>query len=734
MYKKLFLFLLFYINTFAASPLFEVSSAAVDSSFIYSESANYYKDLKIFDKALENANKAILYAKKTSNNSSLANGYYTLGLVYSDLKKHDVAIEKFIRAVSVYNTLEPNSKLALSYYNLGMCYMQKDNFERAEAYFNKANSVYDNIDLSKAKNMVNLQKAMLYVDKNKFKVAEKTLLDIVYSTTSEEPNKILYEAYYQLGVLKANEKINNLAVNYLNNAYHLSKQDNNLDIQIKVTKKLSEVYDQMALTNNSLSFLKIHLKLNDSLGKLNSAKKQSLISQQVNVNDLMRSMDKMEKDKKEQEKAGKFSKLINILSIALITILSLLSLSLYKNNIIRNKSNELLKEKNTELEEAKERIEKASKARAEFLSTVSHELRTPLNAINGISHILLEDKPKASQIEYLKSLKFSGNYLLTYINEILEINRIESDNIEVEKINFNIRELLHNIQNSLKEQASQNNNEFILTIDPGIPDVLMGDPTKLSQIFINLINNALKFTKNGSVNVVAQLKKKNKKDCTVFFEVSDTGIGIPENKQEEIFESFSQGSVEINRKYGGTGLGLTIVKRLVKLMGGEITLKSKINEGSKFSFEIEFPVGIAIIPFNANALINEKIFVRKRILLVEDNKINQMITKKILEKKQMICEICETGEDAIEKMKNNKYDMVLMDVHLPGINGTIATEEIRKFDAVTPIIALTAISLNENREMLMSYGMTDVITKPFNPDNFYKIIETNLLMAETNIA
>jgi len=733
MYKKLLLLLLFCINSFAIPP-FLGNNEAIDSSFAYAESAMYFKDKKIYEKALESANKAILYAQKTSNNSSLANGYYTLGLIFLELKKYDIATEKFIRAVSVFNTLEPNSKLALTYYNLGVCYINKGNYSSAESYFSKANSVYDNIDLSNAKNMVNLQKAILYVEKNELKTAEKILIELIQLPIKDDSGKLQCEAYYQLGILKAKEKTHNLALNYFNNAYELSKKDGDIEMQIKVTKKLSEVYDQMALTNNSLAFLKIHLKLSDSLNSANSHEQQHFISKQIKVDDIMRSMDKMEKDKKEQEKAGKFSKLINILSIALITILSLLSLSLYKNNIIRNKSNELLKEKNNELEEAKERIEKASQARAEFLSTVSHELRTPLNAINGISHILLEDKPKASQIEYIKSLKFSGNYLLTYINEILEINRIESNNIEIENINFNIRELLHNIQNSLKDHASQNNNDFNLVIDPEVPEVVIGDPTKLSQIFINLINNALKFTKDGSVNVYANLLSTENKKSKILFKVVDTGIGIPEDKQDQIFESFSQGSVEINRKYGGTGLGLTIVKRLIKLMNGEIKLKSTVGKGSEFSFELEFLIGDKIIPNTSNIIIDDKIFIKKKVLLVEDNKINQMITKKIVEKKQMICEICETGEDAIEKVKANKYDLVLMDVHLPGINGTIATQEIRTFDEITPIIALTAISLNENREMLMSYGMTDVITKPFNPENFYKIIETNLLQVKTSIA
>ncbi|WP_394759720.1 response regulator, partial [Flavobacterium sp.] len=195
---------------------------------------------------------------------------------------------------------------------------------------------------------------------------------------------------------------------------------------------------------------------------------------------------------------------------------------------------------------------------------------------------------------------------------------------------------------------------------------------------------------------------------------------------------------EINRKYGGTGLGLTIVKRLINLMGGKILVKSEIGAGSVFSFNLSFKIGDEIIKSTVNNIVDEKIFINKNVLLVEDNKINQMITKKFLEKKKMLCDICETGEDAIAKMQSKDYDLVLMDVHLPGINGTIATAEIRKFNDYTPIIALTAISLNENREMLLSYGMNDVITKPFNPDSFYKIIEINLLIEakanKTNIA
>lgn len=429
------------------------------------------------------------------------------------------------------------------------------------------------------------------------------------------------------------------------------------------------------------------------------------------------------KSERANKRINATSKLINILAVALVSILSLLSISLYKNNLFRIKSNQLLLEKNKELELAKEKAEKASKARSEFLSTVSHELRTPLNAINGITHLLIEENPKDSQVNYLNSLQFSGNYLLHFINDILEINRIDSENVPIERINTDLKSQLQNIQKSFKEIAETNNNTFILDIDESIPNSLIYDPTKLAQIFLNLVNNSLKFTRNGFVKLSAKLGEVNDNNLMISFKIADNGIGIPDDKQETIFDSFSQGSIEINRKYGGTGLGLAIVKKLIELLNGTIYLNSKVGLGTTFSFEIPFemaeevPIPKPIIEYD------EKKLNSKKILLVEDNKINQMITKKMLENKGIFCDIVDNGEAAIEFLQSDhNYDLVLMDVHLPGINGTVATQKIREFNNLTPIIALTAISLNENREMLLSFGMTDVITKPFEPVKFYKTI------------
>ncbi len=542
----------------------------------------------------------------------------------------------------------------------------------------------------------------------------------------KKPIKMFF-ILYQICKIELDRNRSNLAFNFLNQAYTISLNNKRVDDQSKISLSISEVYEKLINTEKSLFFLKKHLKLKDSVAAMNRSKLKTSNFESFKNSEYLRQIEQADKETKSQLKANTFAKLISILAIALISILSLLSLSLYKNNILRTQSNLLLKEKNNELQIAKEKAEKASKARSEFLSTVSHELRTPLNAINGITHLLLEENPKKSQLDYLTSLKFSGNYLLTFINDILEINRIESDNIPIEQINCNLKVQLANIQNSFKEIALERNNTFFLEIDESIPENIICDPTKISQILINLIGNSLKFTQKGYVKLIAKLVVIEKKQIKILFEVSDNGIGIADDKQEEIFDSFSQGSIEINRKYGGTGLGLAIVKRLIELLGGKIQLNSKIGIGTTFSFTLPFKVTDSKISFPEEKITDITIIKNKKVLLVEDNKINQMITKKMLENRGMFCKILDNGEDSVKLLKEeNDFDLILMDVHLPGINGTIATQQIREFNKEIPIIALTAISLNENREMLLSFGMNDVITKPFDPENFYKIIAQNL--------
>lgn len=698
----------------------------IDSTTYYIQLANFNKKTNNYKFSLAFSQKAFNYANSHKDIKGKAAALFSLGTTYSELKKVNDAIETFSKSADIYSQLPPSADYALCFYNIGLCYMTLDDYGKAEGYFDKAESIYKILKID-ASEFLNLQKGILYKNNRKTELASKLFNEIVSRNDSKDIFKTKAEALYQLGTIEENLNHNNLAANYLNRALEVNSKDNNPDQKAKILLALSTTYEKLLDIPKSYSYLKQHLQLKDSIANLNNEKLDATDYTAFKEAERMKEMQQMSKENEAQQKTNKFAKLISVLAIALISILSLLSLSLYKNNIIRSQSNVLLKEKNFELQLAKDKAEKASKARSEFLSTVSHELRTPLNAINGITHLLIEDNPRPNQLHYLNSLKFSGNYLLTFINEILEINRIESSNIEIEYIDFNIKQLLLDIQNSMNEIASKNNNKFLLDIEEQVPEILLGDPTKLSQIFINLINNALKFTHNGEVKVKVTLVEKGDDFSRINFAVSDTGIGIPEEKQETIFDSFSQGSIEINRKYGGTGLGLTIVKKLIDLLGGEIALKSEVGVGTTFDFELNLLDGHQNIQIEKPQAYSDEQLEGKYILVVEDNKINQMVTKKMLENKGMKCKIIDNGEEAVELLKtDNDFDLVLMDVHLPGINGTIATQRIREFDIKKPIIALTAISLNENREMLMSFGMTDVVTKPFEPENFYRIIALNM--------
>ncbi|OOV18458.1 ATP-binding protein [Flavobacterium sp. LM4] len=592
----------------------------------------------------------------------------------------------------------------------------------------KADIVVQKSNFRNSYEYLNFQKAMTYKSLKNYTLASKTLKKIVQRPDNNNNNNntlaLKSEAYYQLGLIETQLKRNDSAIFYFNNALEENSKTKNLKQKANIILAISNYHKNNKEYERAYNYLSEYYQIEHNILKLNDSKFNFDKHKKNNQIHLLNE-EKRKSEENAQIKTYRYSKLISILAIALISILSLLSLALYKNNVIRNQNNLVLREKNKELILAKNKAEEASKARTDFLSTVSHELRTPLNAINGIAHLLLEESPKESQLKYLDSLKFSGNYLTTFINEILEINKIDSTKIEIEKICFDLKALLNNIQNSLKELAAANNNHFLLEIDDAIPDNLIGDTTKLSQIILNLINNALKFTQNGKVTLIAKLHALENEKATVYFEITDNGIGIPKDKQKKVFESFSQGSIEVNRKYGGTGLGLTIVKKLIHLLGGKIHLESEVGKGSTFNFKLNFDISK-----NPSEKIqeaksyNDDQLKNKIILLIEDNKINQMITRKMLENKSIYCEILDNGEEAIELLKIKTFDLILMDVHLPGISGTTATKLIREFNKTTPIIALTAISLDENREQLLSFGMNDVITKPFVPDIFYNTIAT----------
>ncbi len=378
-----------------------------------------------------------------------------------------------------------------------------------------------------------------------------------------------------------------------------------------------------------------------------------------------------------------------------------------------------------ELVESKEQALQLSEAKEMFLSVMSHEIRTPLNAVIGMTHLLIDNDPKASQLDDLNILKFSAENLLNIINDILDFTKIETGNLELESIPMSIKTLAADIINSLQINAATKENKLILSFDAGIPETLMGDKTRIYQILMNLLGNAIKFTDHGDITLKISLTEDQEETVLLFFEISDTGIGIPKDKQSYIFETFTQAKSDISRKYGGTGLGLAITKKLLKLHHSDIAVQSEEGKGTTFSFHLRFAkvsAKVDAIQFTDQP----DVFSGKKILVVDDNDVNLLIAKRVLFKWGFYLDFASSGNEAIAKVKDNIYDLIFMDIKMPGIDGFETTAIIRElpghyFKSV-PIIALTASTLQNENSKFKASGMNGHILKPFKPEEIKNII------------
>jgi signal transduction histidine kinase/ActR/RegA family two-component response regulator len=386
---------------------------------------------------------------------------------------------------------------------------------------------------------------------------------------------------------------------------------------------------------------------------------------------------------------------------------------------VAGKNQKLLNER---LRQTMKQAEISSQAKLDFLSTMSHELRTPLNGVIGMTDLLLLENPRKEQEENLNILKFSAESLLSLINDILDFNKIGSDKLDLEFIDFNLADLLRNSCASLNLKAREKGLKLIMHTDAMLSDVMVtGDPTRLSQVIVNLVSNAVKFTPSGTITVSATVVNASDDAIKVHFSVKDTGIGIPKDKQSIIFEPFMQASENTTRKYGGTGLGLAIVKLLLELQESNIHLESTPDKGSEFSFDLVFGFSR-----NPDSLSTEKKKLKPadlsklRVLVAEDNAVNILLMKKLLSKWHIKPVIAENGEEVIELLKKENFDVILMDIHMPVMDGFQTTSIIRRMKdeqkSTIHIIALTASVSHNARTNVEKAGINDYLQKPFNVD------------------
>tara|TARA_R110001632_G_scaffold144694_1_gene261282 strand:+ start:89 stop:2191 length:2103 start_codon:yes stop_codon:yes gene_type:complete len=681
-----------------------------------------------YNKSIEYLTTARTLATEVGNKARIGLTSSNLARLYFQLQDYDKATEENNKAIAIQNTDETKIGLGQSHIIEAQLFLQKKDYAKADTSLVKAFKLFS--DERSRVLIANTQyfQAISANAQNKFAVADSLLSKAIPMLKKNNELYFLASSYVQKAkALIHLERTAEAKIN-IDEANTLVKEHNYKGLEVEILKLDSDLAVLEKNYERGYDKLEKYTEAQESA----AAQVKSFELKQPTPGTNAAMANTLSKDiEREQKRKLQVSQLTTVLGFALITILSLLTLSLYKNNNLRAKANELLQAKNTELIIAKENAEKASMVKAQFLSTITHELRTPMYAVTGLTHLLLTENPTPEQKKHLDSLKFSGEYLLSLINNILDLNKLEANKVEVEETSFDLKKRIEDVLFALGKSAKDKGNKLSFEFDDDIPNEILGDPLMISQILINLVGNAVKFTRDGDVFVRVQKISQSDTDIRLHFEVEDTGEGISKKKQKSIFQNFTQGSVAINRKFGGTGLGLSIVKNLLDLLKSKITLESTLGKGSTFMFDLKYNLDTAASgeenPHNIIYDVDYVALENRKILVVEDNKINQMITRKILEKNQMVCDVADNGEIAVEMARNDKsFDLILMDIHMPGISGIEATEQIREFDKDIPILALTAVTIDENIDDFHEAGFNDIIPKPYKVEEFFQKIHNAL--------
>ena len=392
------------------------------------------------------------------------------------------------------------------------------------------------------------------------------------------------------------------------------------------------------------------------------------------------------------------------------------------------KENANLRQAEMELLKAKQKAEVAANTKSRFLSNMSHELRTPLNGIIGVSNLLQQEDYLPHQKQSLDILRYSSEHMMILINDILDYHKIEAGKLQLEMRPINVMQFMNRIINQFAGQVQAKGLQFNTAIDVHLDNEMFTDDTRLNQILSNLLSNAIKFTETGSISLTAKQLYSTSEKATVQFIVKDTGIGIPEMKHREIFRSFTQADIDTTRKYGGTGLGLTISKRLINMFNSELMLKSQEGSGSEFFFTVVLRIN------QESKLYIEEDHTRQltslegvRILIAEDNKVNMSIAKRFMNKWGIVVDEAVNGKEAVERFRSGSYDLMLIDLEMPEMDGPSALREIRRFNRSVPAMAFTAAVYDNMENDLMKKGFVDYIHKPFRPEVLHSKIATLIM-------
>ena len=701
---------------------------------------NYYNTNDILN-AFNKANQARQLSDSLNDHYGSALANFTLGKLYMQMHKYENAKESFFRMQKHSKQIKDNYLTAISYYNIGLLNRVNTISLGAEPFFKEANTYalkikYDDSNKNNYRQsllfQININLGALYLENNKLNDATFYLISAQDNLTKISSNHYYKSQFnYYYGDLYLKRSLYNLANDNFEMALKTLKYDGeNLDNNLLLSKIYKAYSISLEKTGQS-DLAYTMLKLNDYKREeyINEEKRfqEKIFDSELNIELYKQEAKWANEGRSLQEKITEDAKNFNtyITFTALLLLVLFVGLSIVYRS--KRKLSKILAAQNKKLEVAKEMAEESSRLKTKFISNVSHELRTPLYGVVGLTSLMLKNNNfSARDTKYLKSLKYSGDYLLNLINDILQVGKMESNAFELNNISVKLKSLIQNIVDSFEYRLEESNNKIHISYDEGLPEYVECDKIRLTQILFNLIGNSIKFTENGHIFVKAILLNSDTENVQIRFQVEDDGMGIPKDKQTVIFENFSQLNENININYQGTGLGLSVTKKLVELFGSKIELESDLGLGSTFSFNVSFKIDQKAIEDqkrkSANNVFSESNSKNYKILIAEDNKINQIVTSNLLKKENYKYDIAQNGLEALNAFKCNKYDLILMDINMPIMDGNEATIEIKKLNSEIPIVALTASSADEIRRSKSEVGFDDIITKPFDNELFFKTI------------
>jgi signal transduction histidine kinase/ActR/RegA family two-component response regulator len=698
---------------------------------------NIYFDLSKKDIAYQYYDKVILMKGDDNVSKAQSVALNNIGLIYYESEDYRAALEKFQQSLNLRKQLNDSSFIAHSYNYLGNVYTKLQELDSAEKYYNLALALYKKINAIAEAGRVMMNIGKLYLEKSEKDKSIQYRHDAIDLFIK---NNKLYAAADAMNELAEFHKTDNNiadAMTHSMNAYAISTENKYTAVRQHSLKLLSDISLMKNDPAEAYRYLKIYDDLKDSIAQQESQRKLVNLEFSNELQRRDREMNSMKTENQlKQLTIDNQNRRNTLLLIIIITIFILLVViflafrlqrkslkALQDRNILIDDNNRKIEMSMIMLEEAKEEAERNARIKSEFLSIMSHELRTPMNAVLGMTQVIMEENPRKDQLENLETIKISAENLLDIINDILDYNRLESGKIFLENKDFSLKNLMAKLFKIFSFAIKQKGLVLNYNYDENLGESFIGDEVRIGEVITNLIANAIKFTDAGTITVDIKKIGIKANSSLIRFSVKDTGIGISQQNIANIFDSFTQEKTDTKRKHGGTGLGLSIVKKLLELMNGKIYVESKVGEGSKFYFEIELEnsdkkfEAVVKGPEQLQNQIN-----LERILIVEDNRVNQLVMKKMLKNTGVDIDIADNGKIGFECVLKNKYDLIFMDLLMPEMDGYEATREIRKFNKEIPIIALTADVMKGVESKTREAGMNNYLTKPVKKDELLKIL------------